>query len=188
VRLRLVPPRRSPIWTRSVPCSLRFTGRPRPIPDDGSTGYGQGLSQGRLRQEPRRQPGLRLPQPHRHRRHHPRPARAHWPERSPSAPDQPSPAWTSSTPPAAASCSRPPPPPSPSSASPTPPGRAATDRPVRIADPAGRATRWSTPYQIVLRLPARYAMSRSRTVHLDEIIRLGLMARGAFGLLTRLLQ
>jgi len=23
--------------TRSVPCSMRFTGRPRPIPDDDST-------------------------------------------------------------------------------------------------------------------------------------------------------
>ena len=33
----LVPPLASGAPTRSVPCSMRFTGRPRPIPDDDST-------------------------------------------------------------------------------------------------------------------------------------------------------
>ena len=33
----LVPPKASRLSTRSVPCSVRFTGRPRPIPDDDST-------------------------------------------------------------------------------------------------------------------------------------------------------
>ena len=36
---RLVPPLRDP-WIRYVPCSMRFTGRPRPIPDDGFTRWG----------------------------------------------------------------------------------------------------------------------------------------------------
>ena len=35
--LWLVPPLRGLSWIRSVPCSMRCTGRPRPIPDAGST-------------------------------------------------------------------------------------------------------------------------------------------------------
>lgn len=34
---RLVPPLRGQLVIRFVPCSMRSTGRPRPIPDDGST-------------------------------------------------------------------------------------------------------------------------------------------------------
>src|SRR5665648_1130416 len=33
----LVPPSGSSLSTRSVPCSMRFTGRPRLIPDEDST-------------------------------------------------------------------------------------------------------------------------------------------------------